>query len=54
MFRNNTECLGKAGGEIVAAHFVQNETHEWACPRYWKDTHSKARCGVKSQPPAVG
>jgi hypothetical protein len=27
-FHSSSECLGKAGGEIVVAHFVQNEAHE--------------------------
>ena len=49
-FQNSTECLGKAGGEIVAAHFVESETREWACPRYLKDTLSKARRAVKKPP----
>ena len=27
-YHNSTECLGKAGGEIVATHFVENEASE--------------------------
>ena len=52
-FCNSTEWLGKAGGEITAAHFVQNEAHEWARPRCWNGALSKARCGVESQPPRL-
>ena len=53
-FHNSTECLGKTGGEIIVAHFVQNEAREWTCPRCWKDTLSKARHSVKRPATAVG
>ena len=50
----SAECLGKAGDEVVVAHFVENEASECACPRCRKDALSKTHHAVEKPPAAFG